>query len=247
MPRILLLLAIVITLIILVRRVQAMPPHKRRGGYIQLGLAVAAVAAVLLTLAGKMHWIGAALTGLLVMLRQSLPVLIRAFPLLAQWFQQRQGPGRAGAQQSEVKSALLRMTLDHSSGELDGEVIAGPFKDWFLREMSQSELEQLLDYCRAHDPDSEQLLSSYLEQRFPGGFADQQQSDTDERQPGGSDAMTRKEALAVLGLKEDASDDDIVAAHRSLIQKLHPDRGGNDYLAAKINEAKDFLLKKGNP
>jgi curved DNA-binding protein CbpA len=46
-----------------------------------------------------------------------------------------------------------------------------------------------------------------------------------------------------LGLSEDATRDDIVAAHRSLIQKIHPDRGGNDYLAAKINEAKDFLVK----
>jgi curved DNA-binding protein CbpA len=54
--------------------------------------------------------------------------------------------------------------------------------------------------------------------------------------------MSRKEALAVLGLEEDASDEDIVAAHRKLMQKLHPDRGGNDYLAAKVNQAKDLLL-----
>ena len=54
--------------------------------------------------------------------------------------------------------------------------------------------------------------------------------------------MSRREALAVLGLEDNASEEDIVAAHRSLIQKLHPDRGGNDYLAAKINQAKDRLL-----
>ena len=54
--------------------------------------------------------------------------------------------------------------------------------------------------------------------------------------------MTQKEALAVLGLNEEATPDEIIAAHRKLMQKIHPDRGGNDYLAAKINQAKDFLL-----
>ena len=54
--------------------------------------------------------------------------------------------------------------------------------------------------------------------------------------------MNRKEALAVLGLDENASEEDIIAAHRTLMQKLHPDRGGNDYLASKINQAKDLLL-----
>ena len=54
--------------------------------------------------------------------------------------------------------------------------------------------------------------------------------------------MNRREALAVLGLDEAADKEAIVAAHRKLIQKLHPDRGGNDYLAAKINQAKDLLL-----
>jgi curved DNA-binding protein CbpA len=54
--------------------------------------------------------------------------------------------------------------------------------------------------------------------------------------------MDRKEALAVLGLEDDAGEPEIVDAHRKLIQKLHPDRGGNDYLAAQINRAKDILL-----
>ena len=243
MPRVILLLAIVIALVLLVRRVQAMPPHKRRSGYVQLVLGVAALAAILLTVMGKMHWVGAAVTGLLVMARQALPLLIRAFPLLQQWSQQR---GQPTGQQSEVKTDILRMTLDHSSGELQGEVLSGPFQDWLLSEMNLEQLRTLFEFCQAHDADSEQLLLSYLEQRFPDGWQQDEDQQTDRPVPENG-SMSRAEALAVLGVAEDASEGDIVAAHRSLIQKLHPDRGGNDYLAAKINEAKDFLLKSAQP
>jgi hypothetical protein len=56
-------------------------------------------------------------------------------------------------------------------------------------------------------------------------------------------AMGVEEAWAVLDLKPGASAEDIRAAHRALIQRLHPDSGGNTYLAAKLNQARDVLLK----
>jgi DnaJ family protein C protein 19 len=63
--------------------------------------------------------------------------------------------------------------------------------------------------------------------------------------PSRSGTMSRAEALTVLGLQEGASDEEIRAAHRRLILQTHPDKGGTNYLAAKINEAKDVLLRRG--
>ena len=130
------------------------------------------------------------------------------------------------------------MQLAHDSGDLQGEVLKGSYQGWRLADMDRQQLEELMGWCRSQDEESTRLLDSYLQQRFPGeGPFGRPQGNT-----GGSQDMNRQEALAILGLAEDASREDIVAAHRSLIQKLHPDRGGNDYLAAKINQAKDFLL-----
>ena len=59
-----------------------------------------------------------------------------------------------------------------------------------------------------------------------------------------SGVMSEREACDILGVKAGCTDEQIVMAHRRLMQKLHPDRGGNDYLAAKLNEAKQVLLGK---
>jgi hypothetical protein len=130
------------------------------------------------------------------------------------------------------------MQLDHDTGDLQGEILCGSFQGWRLADLDRAQLEEFLAYCHSEDTESVQLLDSYLQQRFPGdnGFDSQQRNPDSGHTPG------RTEAFAVLGLSEGASREDIIAAHRQLIQKLHPDRGGNDYLAAQINRAKDLLL-----
>ena len=65
-----------------------------------------------------------------------------------------------------------------------------------------------------------------------------------EPRPAPKSAMAQEEAYRILGLKAGASDEDIKAAYRRLMGQMHPDHGGSDYLAAKINQAKDVLLKR---
>jgi len=81
--------------------------------------------------------------------------------------------------------------------------------------------------------------------RYLGGDFGAQQASGDGQQRRGETAgshMTEQEACEVLGVARGCSREEVIEAHRRLIQKLHPDRGGNDYLAAKINEARQVLL-----
>ena len=108
-----------------------------------------------------------------------------------------------------------------------------------MSSLSEGELLSLYESCSETDEESAQLLASYLDQRLG---ADWLKRSGQERARPGVSAMPREEALAILGLEPGATTAEIHAAHRSLMQKLHPDRGGNNYLAAQLNRARDVLL-----
>jgi DnaJ domain len=133
---------------------------------------------------------------------------------------------------SKVAAAFLEMELDHDSGAMDGTVVQGPLKSRRLSTLSDAELRQLHDQC-AGDRQSLSLLEAWLDRNRSGW----------RRARAAPSSMGRDEAYAVLGLKPGASADDIRAAHKRLMKEFHPDRGGSDYLAAKINAAKDLLLQ----
>jgi len=154
-------------------------------------------------------------------------------------------PGRtqkAPGQSSRVTTEHLEVELDHDSGDVQGRVLKGSFAGRRLEDLKPVELAHLWQDCRFSDPQSAQIVAAYLDRLHPTwreDMARQGGQPTAEEGP-----MTREQALEILGLAPGASEDDIRRAHRELMMKLHPDRGGSTYLAAKINEAKDVLLGK---
>lgn len=228
-----------------------------------VGLMTAFTRADPAALARALRWAAMGLAGAGIVLlpfvgRGSLVALGPAvlLPLFIRWLQGRPtfGPRpqpRTG-QRSSVETAWLVMTLDHDTGSMEGEVRAGRFAGRALSTMSRRELLDLLEECRSADPESVPLLEAYLDRVCGPEWREEEDQRAEERsgdqtgQNGNATArggMTREEAYEILGLEPGAGPDAIKEAHRRLMQKLHPDHGGSTYLAAKINQAKDLLLR----
>ena len=142
---------------------------------------------------------------------------------------------------SRVRSRFLDMTLYHNTGDLTGRVVAGPYARQSLGKM---DLAQLTAMIPTFDAESVSLLESFLDRRFPAWreHAQGNAAGGQSRPPTGG-KMTDEEAYQILGLQPGAGRDEISRAHRALMKKLHPDQGGSTYLAARVNEAKDTLLR----
>jgi hypothetical protein len=173
--------------------------------------------------------------------QQALIALTFFLPLLLQWVQRWRTNKRFGGTAPQtgaansVETAFLSMTLHHDSGRMTGSVKAGQFAGRDLATLTLSDLLGLLEECQAADADSVALLEAWLDRAHPDWRAEPAAEPR-------SGAMTRAEALEILGLAEGADEDAIRAAHRRLMRSAHPDQGGSAWLAARINAARDFLL-----
>jgi hypothetical protein len=145
---------------------------------------------------------------------------------------------------SAARSAMIEMRLDHATGQMSGWVLAGPMEGQSLDMLSRPACLELYATCLRDDPDGARLLETYLDRRF-AGWREAAKGEGDARRAQSSaGVMSEKEAYETLGLAQGASPEEITRAHRALMKKLHPDHGGATSLAARVNQAKDILLRR---
>lgn len=248
MPHLLTLIAAIFIVWLAIRWFLRTPPKhviqtlKRAGfGILLLGL-------VFLIATGRLSWLFAVGAALLPLLRRGW-LLLRYLPLIRGLLGQAQTAsatrGSRNSQTSTLETRFLRITLDHDSGNMDGEILEGRFADQLLSQLQSNKLLSLLAECQAQDPESTALLETYLDRTWPD-WRKHPNAGTRTEQPATptSGNMTPTEAREILGVGKNASEQEITQAHRRLMHKLHPDRGGSTYLAVKINQAKDCLLRR---
>jgi hypothetical protein len=232
-----LLLAVVVVLWVL-RKAAHVPPAKL-AKMVKQGAGLAALGgAALLVVRGRWD-MGIALGG--------VGLWLLGMAAAPEWTKAFRNAGTAQSGVSRVRSAMIEMELDHKSGNIEGLVLAGMFEGNRLADLNQEQCNSLYRTCLADDPDGARLLETYMDRRFPGwrpatdAYAD---AGSRNRQGSFSHAMSEDEAYEILGLQKGASREDVSRAHRSLMKKLHPDQGGSTSLAAKVNEAKDVLMRR---
>ena len=232
MPRILLLAAIVVSIWYWWTVVRGLPADKRRSFLWRSAFWSILGLSIILVATGRMHWLGAGLAALIPLAKGAIALGFRALPFL-------QVLSRFKTSPSQFRTKSLLMEINFANRAMDGEVLDGEFSGQRLSQLSDEQLKQLSESLRSADRESFVLLQAYLMRN--GGSGDEQFQQENSSSASFS-ACSNEEALQILGLESGASKEDIIKAHKRLVQRLHPDRGGSDYLAAKINAAKDQLI-----
>ena len=148
---------------------------------------------------------------------------------------------KSAGQVSRVRSAFLEMELDHDTGAMRGVILTGPRAGAQLEALDVPTLVGLLAEV---DDESRSLLAAYLDRRDTA-WREHPQADAAAGRGGTPRGpMTHEEAYQILGLEPGAEAEEIIRAHRTLMKRIHPDQGGTNYLAARVNEAKDTLLRQ---
>ena len=231
------ILIAVIGVVLVARWLWHLPPAVRNKALTSVLLVVGVLALLFALASGRLHPLIAAGGGVFLLLRRLFAA--------KQIFDQFKTSNSAGnGARSSIATRFLDMSLDHDSGDMDGTVREGQFAGRSLSQMSIDELLELLAQCHAGDAQSAGVLEAYLDRAHGHAWRERTDAGPDaQHTAAGSASMSAAQACDILGVAEAASREEIVSAHRKLMLKLHPDRGGSNYLATKVNQAKELLLK----
>lgn len=236
MLRIILALATIALIFWAFARWKALPPSQRKQSLWRTLLIAGFVLCIAAVLTGRLHWIGAVLAAGAALLKFGFSTIIRALPFLHVL---RKSPF---LNEPQFKTRFLEVKIELKGGQVFGKVIDGPHQGKELSSLSVEELIELENHYKENDKASYYLIR-VIRQR--AGYQDQS-GDRQQQNYQSVGEPSVDEAFQILGLEPGCDKKDIIKAHRTLMQKLHPDRGGNDYLASRVNIAKDTLMEHLN-
>lgn len=207
-----------------VRRLKSMPVQQRRSAWLKIALTGLALVLLIGVITGRMHWLGAVFAALIPLLRFGTGTLLRFLPF---WIRRTGGV-------ASFRTDHLDVQIHVQQARITGVVIKGRHAGKAVETLTDRELAELEEDYKTLDRKSQYLIRLLRQRGSPGNKS--------HSPPPPFSNPARDEALQILGLQGRPDREEIIAAHRRLIQKLHPDRGGSDFLAARVNQAKDVLL-----
>ncbi len=217
-----------------------------KAGLIKPALILLGVLLILAVLTGRANAIFAIIGGLLASAFRLAPLVFRFYPQIRELLHKFGFKGFADQRGSRVTTTTLSMTLNHQSGQVDGEITGGEFQGQRLSSLTLDEVKTYYNFCSTQDPQALRLIEVFVHHQHPDQREDNYWNKSRQYDGGSSSGnnptMSAEEALDILGLNTGASKQEITYAHRKLMSKLHPDKGGSTYLATRVNQAKDLLI-----
>jgi len=250
MRNLIIIIAVLILLYLLVNWFSRTPSKQVASALRKYALYGIIALVIFFVVTGRMHWLYGLIAGFIPVGQRLFTAwnTVNHFRRFGLGSQKANTSTSTSGQTSTIETQYLNMSLNHDTGEMTGTVLQGKYKGHRLNELSLKQLIELLKECRiSDDTDSAAVLESYLDRYHSNGDANNwhdqyQQANNDYNRTTANNNMEAEEAYQILGLQQGASKQEIKDAHRRLMQKFHPDRGGSTYLSAKINRAKDYLL-----
>ncbi len=220
--------------------------NQGQAGKIKIALIALGLVFLFMALSGRAPALFAVLGAALTQIMRFAPLLVRFVPSLTRIL----GTGAAASgaygssRDSKVSTTTILMTLNHATGSINGTVLQGQFAQRELDSLNVTELKTLYQYCSENDAEALRLLQTYIQRQRASEWTDETGHESQGASNPASTSMTTEEAKQVLGLEGTITRKAVTAAHRSLMGQFHPDKGGSDYLASKINTAREILIKQ---